>query len=142
MPSGRILVVDDEEDTLSALGFCLAQEGFTVIEARDGIEALEKVRTESPHVVVLDVMLPGLNGYEVSRRIKEGSLPGAASAETKILLLTARRVDSLEREEFLASWSQADGVIYKPFEMDDLLRQVTRLSALSRTRSEAAAGTT
>jgi len=142
MPSGRILVVDDEEDTLSALGFCLAQEGFTVIEARDGIEALEKVRTESPHVVVLDVMLPGLNGYEVSRRVKEGSLPGVASAEVKILLLTARRVDSLEREEFLASWSQADGVIYKPFEMDDLLRQVTRLSALARTRTEAPAGTT
>jgi len=132
MPEGRVLVVDDEEDTLAAIGFCLAQEGFSVLEARDGEEALKVVREEHPEVVVLDVMLPRLNGYEVSRRIKDGSSTGDGGTPAKVLLLTARRVDSLQREEFLATWSQADLVMYKPFEMDDLLRQVTRLSALGR----------
>lgn len=133
MPAGRVLIVDDEEDTLTAIGYCLAQEGFTVLEARDGQEALKVAQTENPDVVVLDVMLPSLNGYEVSRKIKEGA-PGEKGP--KVLLLTARRVDSLEREEFLAAWSQSDGVMYKPFEMEELLRQVTRLCALMRPRGE------
>jgi DNA-binding response OmpR family regulator len=136
MPDARILIVDDEEDTLQAIGFCLSQEGFTVLEARDGLEAMKVAEAERPDVVVLDVMLPGLNGYEVSRRLKEGPL-AAGESGLRILLLTARRVDSLEREEFLAAWSQADLVMYKPFEMDELLRQVTRLAAVTRRRDAA-----
>src|SRR6185503_9147442 len=131
MPDATILIVDDEEDTLSAIGFCLSQEGFSIVEARDGLDALRVAEREHPEVVILDVMLPGLNGYEVSRRIKEGPL-GRGEDATRVLLLTARRVDSLEREEFLAAWSQADLVMYKPFEMDELLRQVTRLAAVAR----------
>ena len=136
MPKGRVLVVDDEEDTLQAVGFCLSQEGFTVLEARDGEEALIAVREKRPEVLVLDVMLPRLNGYEVSRRIKERTVGPGDGPTPKVLLLTARRVDSLEREEFVATWSQADLVMYKPFEMDELLRQVTRLMALGRQSTE------
>ena len=140
MPDARILIVDDEEDTLNAIGFCLSQEGFTVLEARDGLDALRVAERDRPDVVVLDVMLPGLNGYEVSRRMKEGPIC-AGEDGTRVLLLTARRVDSLEREEFLAAWSQADLVMYKPFEMDELLRQVTRLAAVARKDAVAKATT-
>ena len=134
MPAGRILVVDDEEDTITAIGYCLTQEGFTVLEARDGQEALNVALQENPDVIVLDVMLPSLNGYEVSRKIKEAN-NARGGRSPKILLLTARRVDSLEREEFLAAWSQSDGVIYKPFEMEELLRQITRLCAVMRSHT-------
>lgn len=134
MPDARILIVDDEEDTLTAIGFCLSQEGFTVLEARDGLEALRVAEEGRPDAVVLDVMLPGLNGYEVSRRMKEGATARGEEG-SRVLLLTARRVDSLEREEFLAAWSQADLIMYKPFEMDELLRQVTRLVALARQKT-------
>lgn len=132
MPSGKILVVDDEPDTLNAITFCLAQEGFSVIEAHDGLEALAVAERENPDVLVLDVMMPGQNGYEVSRRIKESRAHAGRTGPARVLLLTARRVDSLEREEFIAAWSQADAVLYKPFEMDELLRQVTRLAAVRR----------
>ena len=141
MPDATILIVDDEEDTLSAIGFCLSQEGFSIVEARDGLEALRVAEREQPEVVVLDVMLPGLNGYEVSRRMKERPL-GRGEDGIRVLLLTARRVDSLEREEFLAAWSQADLVMYKPFEMDELLRQVTRLAAVARKRAPSRAART
>ena len=67
----RILVVDDERDILETLDYSLALRGFEVTTAEDGLEALEKAKRVKPDVMLLDVMLPGCNGYEVSRLLKE-----------------------------------------------------------------------
>ena len=69
-------------------------------------------------------MLPGKNGYEVSRILKQEMDEGKINP-FKILVLTARKVDSPEREDFLATWSKADEYMYKPFELDDLMERIS-----------------
>jgi len=88
--SQRILVVDDEPFILRSLTFVLGKEGFAVSTARDGEEALEKIRNERPALVVLDVMMPKKNGYEVLQEVKgDDNLK-----DTYILMLTARGQES------------------------------------------------
>jgi DNA-binding response OmpR family regulator len=78
--------------------------------------------------MILDVMLPGCNGYEVSRLLKEW-MDANPQRRFAILLLTARKVDTPEREKFIATWSRADACLYKPFEMDELLARIEELTA-------------
>ena len=66
----RVLIADDEPDLIEALHFCLEQEGYEVRTACNGYEALGAVRAWQPHVVLLDVMMPGMDGFEVLKRIK------------------------------------------------------------------------
>ena len=70
MPRETVLVVDDEEDILELVKYNLAKEGFTVVAVTSGEDALAAVRTKQPDAVVLDLMLPGLDGLEVCRRMK------------------------------------------------------------------------
>ena len=123
----RVLVVDDEQDILETLDYSLELRGFEVIKAADGLEALEIAKRCHPDVMLLDVMLPGCNGYEVSRLLKEWMETDPAAAEFPIILLTARKVDTEEREKFIATWSRADACIYKPFEMDEVLVKIEEL---------------
>ena len=123
----RVLVVDDEQDILETLDYSLELRGFEVIKAADGLEALEIAKRCHPDVMLLDVMLPGCNGYEVSRLLKEWMETDPAAAEFPIILLTARKVDTEEREKFIATWSRADACIYKPFEMDEVLGKIEEL---------------
>ena len=118
-----ILVVDDDPDILETLRFAFAQEGHAVITEADGVAALRRARQEPPNLALLDVMLPGLNGYEVSRRLKDDMRRGALPA-FPILMLTARRVATGERLRFLAAWSQADATLWKPYDLGVLLFQV------------------
>src|SRR5512136_2675434 len=124
----RILVVDDDPEIVSFLKRGLTYEGYTVDTAGDGTEALAKIREAEPDLVVLDVMMPGLDGMEVSRRIRQGSaLP--------ILMLTAKgtvtdRVKGLD--------SGADDYLVKPFAFDELLARIRAL--LRRSRPAAAEG--
>src|SRR5205823_15049485 len=67
----RLLVVDDEPEVLNLLVPFLRKQGYTVSEAQDGDQALEKILTERPNIVVLDVMMPGLSGWEISRYVRE-----------------------------------------------------------------------
>ena len=126
----RILVVDDESDISETVRFCLEQEGLEVRTAANGLEALGAIRTWLPHLVLLYVMMPGENGYRVCRLVKEdqerGTLP-----PTTVLLVTARRLDDPEREQTFAEFSRADGVIYKPFDMDALIATVHERMAAS-----------
>lgn len=131
----RILVVDDEHDILETLDYSLELRGFEVIRAMDGLEALEKAKRVRPDIMLLDVMLPGCNGYEVSRLLKEWMETDPAAAQFPIVLVTARKVDTEEREKFISTWSRADGCIYKPFEMDEVLQTIEEL-----THSQAPAG--
>ena len=124
----RVLVVDDEPDILETMEFSLTRRGFTVATAVDGLEGLDKAKRFPPDVMILDVMLPGCNGYEVSRMLKEWMENDPQAAVFPIMLLTARKVNSQEREKFVATWSRADACIYKPFEMDEVVGTIQRLA--------------
>ena len=128
MSNKKILIVDDEPDIVETIKFGLEQEGFDVLTAYDGHEALDKVGEQMPDLVVLDVMLPKENGYRVSRFIKEAIKVGKISKDIIILLLTARRLDNdPEREKFFMEFSSADQMMYKPFEMDELIKNINTL---------------
>jgi DNA-binding response OmpR family regulator len=107
----RVLVVDDEPLIVEMLVMGLSYEGFEVSVARTGPEALEKARTEKPALVVLDVMLPELDGIEVCKRLR-------AHGDTGILMLTARG-DVDDRIKGLNSG--ADDYLLKPFSFRELL---------------------
>jgi DNA-binding response OmpR family regulator len=125
----RILVVDDERDILETLDYSLALRGFQVETAADGLEALELAKRSRPDAMLLDVMLPGCNGYEVSRLLKEWMENDPHARAFPIVLLTARKVDSAERERFIATWSRADLTLYKPFDIDTVVREIEHLAS-------------
>ncbi|MFH1647357.1 MAG: response regulator transcription factor [Chloroflexota bacterium] len=113
----RILVVDDDPEIVSFVRRGLAYEGYTVDTAADGREALAKARDMAPDLVVLDIMMPGTDGLEVARRLREGS-------DIPIIMLTAKgtvadKVTGLE--------SGADDYLVKPFAFDELLARVRAL---------------
>lgn len=106
----KILVVDDEEKIREMVKNYLEKEGFEVVQAMDGPEALELVHRESPSLIVLDWMLPGLSGLEVCRRVREkGGIP--------VIMLTAK---SEELDKLLGLELGADDYITKPFSLREL----------------------
>ena len=119
----RILIVEDDEDIVETVKYALELRGFETDVAYDGLHALRKARKNAYDLMLLDIMLPGKNGYEVSRMLKKDMDEGRI-VPFKILVLTARKVDSPEREDFLATWSNADEYMYKPFELDDLINRI------------------
>ena len=125
-----ILIVDDEPDILAVLQFRVEQEGFEVRVARDGVAALAQVRESPPDLILLDVMLPGENGYRISKQIREDEEKGELP-HIPIILLTARDLSSdPEREKMFLEFSAADLMLYKPFDMPELLGHVNRLLGL------------
>lgn len=134
MKKPRILLVDDDPDIIETIRFSLEQEGYDVITATDGVEALGRARQSEPDLIVLDVMMPKENGYRVSRLIREDERAGIFSKRIPIILLTARNLHGdPERERTFLDFTQADVMMYKPFEIDDLLQRIHGL--LQRTRS-------
>ena len=127
MEPKKILIVDDDTDIVETIAFSLEQEGYKVLKAYNGYEGLGVARAEKPDLIILDVMLPGKNGYEISRMIKEDEKWGLLAKKTSIIMLTARKVDDPDREEFLKTWSSADAFIYKPFEMTILIDTIKEL---------------
>jgi two-component system alkaline phosphatase synthesis response regulator PhoP len=109
-----VLVVDDEEHIIELTRMYLEQEGFNVDEARDGAEALEKIRTLKPAVVVLDLMLPEVDGWEVCRRTR-------ADSEVPIIMLTARSDDV---DKIVGLELGADDYLTKPFNPRELVARV------------------
>ncbi len=111
---GKILVVDDEPSMVDIIRFNLEREGFTVVCGYNGREALEKFETEAPDLLLLDVMMPVLDGLEVCRKIRETS-------NVPVLMLTARaeELDKVVGLEF-----GADDYITKPFSMRELMARV------------------
>ncbi len=123
----RVLVVDDEPDVVAALIFRLDQEGFEVLTACNGLEALELVRSQELDLVLLDVMMPGPNGYRVCKSIREEE-ESRGMRRTPIILLTARDLrGDVEREQMFMDFSDADEVIYKPYELEQVVGRVQTL---------------
>jgi two-component system, OmpR family, alkaline phosphatase synthesis response regulator PhoP len=102
-----VLVVDDEKDIRDLIAYNLSKEGFAVLTAADGNEALSKVAQSKVHVIVLDVMMPGMDGYEVCRTIRSQE----ATSKIPVLFLTAR---SAEADEIIGLEIGADDFIQKP----------------------------
>lgn len=124
----KVLLVDDEQDIVDTIKYSLELRGFDVDTAFDGVSAMSMARSSTYQILILDVMLPGKNGYEVSRLLKEDMEKGALDP-FGIILITARKLDSELREEFVSTWSKADVCMYKPFEMEDLLENISMVAA-------------
>src|SRR6202140_5421040 len=113
----RILVVEDEDVIRETLRYNLAREGYVVIEAATGTEALSMARAERPDLILLDVMLPELSGLEVCRVLRQES-------STPILMLTAK---GTEVDKVVGLQLGADDYVTKPFSFNELLARVTAL---------------
>ncbi|HEX5133133.1 MAG TPA: response regulator transcription factor [Candidatus Krumholzibacteria bacterium] len=124
----RVLLVDDEQDIVETVKYSLEMRGFEVDVAYDGTTALSMARSGAYALLVLDVMLPGKNGYEVSRLLKDEMARGEMPP-LKILLITARKLDNELREDFVSTWSKADDCLYKPFDLEGLMERVNALLA-------------
>lgn len=112
----RILIVDDEKNILDVLTYALKKEGYMVEKAYDGEEALNKVDSFNPHIVILDLMLPVINGYDVCRKL-EGKNIG-------IIMLTAKN-DIVDK--ILGLELGADDYLTKPFDIREILARINAL---------------
>ena len=114
MEGRKILVVEDDETLLDVLKYNLAKEGYEVVTAVDGVQALEIARSENPDLIILDIMLPKLDGFEVCRILrKEMTVP--------ILMLTAK-VEEIDKVVGLEIG--ADDYMTKPFSLRELLARI------------------
>jgi len=120
MAKGRILVVDDEIYIVHILDFSLGMEGYEVITALDGEQALEKARAEKPDLIVLDIMMPKLDGYETCKILK-------AETDTKdipVILLSAKGRNVDQKIGFEVG---ADDYITKPFSPRKLVERINAI---------------
>ena len=115
--SKKVLIADDEPNIVISLEFLLRREGFEVLVAVDGEEALAKARVERPDLVLLDVMMPKMNGFDVCQALR--SDPELASM--RVLMLTAK---GRETEVSKGLGLGADAYMTKPFSTKDLVAQV------------------
>lgn len=122
----KILIVDDEPNILISLEFLMRREGFEILVARDGEEALQSIRAHRPDLVLLDVMMPRINGFEVCRQVRADP----ALAGTRIVMLSAKGRPAQIAEGLALG---ADGYITKPFSTKNLVAQVKSLLGLDET---------
>lgn len=119
MPQATILVVDDSPTQMKLATNCLQTQGYRLITAVDGEEALRKIAVEKPDLIVLDVILPGQNGFQICRQLK-------TAADTKgipVVLLTSKNQDS---DRFWGMKQGADAYLTKPYVESDLLAAVAK----------------
>jgi two-component system, OmpR family, phosphate regulon response regulator PhoB len=116
----RVLVVEDEDNIAIALDYLITRDGYSHDRIANGAQALDHIRATHPDLVLLDVMLPEVSGYEICQSVRlDPSL-----SDVKILMMTARG-SSIERKKGLALG--ADGFIAKPFDPSELRQEVRRL---------------
>ena len=122
MPQQTVLIVEDEENLLEAVRYNLEREGYTVLGAADGEDGLEAARTANPDLIILDIMLPKLDGMEVCRILRRES-------QVPILMLTA---NSEEIDRVVGLEVGADDYVVKPFSMRELVARVRAMLRRSR----------
>lgn len=118
----KVLVVDDDEVIRQLISINLEMDGYQVMEAVDGLDALEKVKDFAPDVITLDVMMPRLDGWGTAERLRADP----ATAGIKIILLTARAQESDVRQG--KGSDLVDDYVTKPFEPDALMQAVAKLA--------------
>lgn len=114
--TGPILVVDDDQSILATVRDILELEGYPVVAVADGAEALRHAAADRPSLVLLDMRMPGLNGWEIARRLRAGGIA------VPLLVMTAAQDARLWAEQVGAA-----GYLAKPFDLDELLTAVERL---------------
>jgi DNA-binding response OmpR family regulator len=117
MNQKKILVVDDEPDLVETVRFPLEMEGFHVLVSYNGEDALNQARKENPDLILLDLMLPKLDGYKVCRLLKFDE----RYKHIPILMLTAK---TQEKDKILGKETGANEYITKPFDIDELMEKV------------------
>lgn len=122
----KVLIVDDEKPLVKALKFTLEKEGFQVIGVHDGEEAVKSVANDSPDLIVLDLMLPGLDGYEVCRRVRK-------TFNTPIIMLTAKTEDI---DKILGLELGADDYMTKPFNPRELTARIKAILRRSKSTED------
>ncbi len=120
MAKGKILVVDDEIYIVHILDFSLGMEGYQVLTALDGEQALEKARAEKPDLIVLDIMMPKLDGYETCKALKSDP----ATREIPVILLSAKGRNVDQKVGFEVG---ADDYITKPFSPRKLVERINAI---------------
>jgi two-component system, OmpR family, KDP operon response regulator KdpE len=126
MNATTVLIVDDEPQIRRVMRTTLTSQGYAVVEARTGEDALEKLRGDHPGLILLDVNLPGISGLDVCREIRQ-------SSDVPIIMLTVRNT---ERDKVQALDAGADDYVVKPFGAQELLARIR--AALRRSASEEA----
>ena len=120
MSTKKILIVDDEPNIVMSLEYAFKKKSFEVFIARDGTEALEIARQEAPNVILLDIMMPKMDGYETLKKIKENKL----LADTKVIFLSAKsKLADVEKGLKLG----ADSYITKPFSIKKVITDVEKM---------------
>jgi len=120
VPEPKVLIVDDEETIRALLRKSLQKAGYSIAEAADAVEALEKLKTFNPHVVLLDIVMPGIAGNDLLETIKE------LKPATQIIMVTALDREAVKNESFFKG---AFDFIAKPIDRDYLLSAVKRALA-------------
>lgn len=115
--SARVLVADDEDDVRDLVVYRLSRSGYDVVEALDGEEAFRLATEQTPDLIVLDVMMPRIDGYELTRRLRAEP----ATSRVPVILLTARTQENDVSQGFEAG---ADDYLKKPFNPDELVARV------------------
>jgi DNA-binding response OmpR family regulator len=117
MEKKKILVVDDQIDLVKTLQFALELEQYQVLVSYNGEDALNQARRENPDLILLDIMLPKLDGYKVCRFLKFDE----HYKHIPILMMTAK---SQEKDKLIGKETGADEYITKPFDMDELMGKI------------------
>ena len=122
----KILIVDDEQDIVDLLSYNLEKEGFSIVKAYDGEAALGLVRSEKPDLMILDLMLPKMNGLDVCKAIRRNP----ETANLPIIMLTAK---GDEIDKIIGLEVGADDYITKPFSIKELIARVELFCAVCMT---------
>ncbi|MCL0069727.1 response regulator [Dehalococcoidia bacterium] len=128
MGQGRnILVIDDDPDILEALTTVLESRGYQVATARDGVEGLDKLKTSKPDLIILDLIMPRMDGFEMYKRLKDPDRPDYG--DIPILLLTSLREESSRRRFELETGMEmaVDDYVEKPISPQIMLERVEKL---------------
>ena len=123
----KILVVDDDPDILAALTMILQSQEYEVVTARNGLEALARLEAAKPHLMILDLLMPKMDGFAVCKALQEPKWSGYR--DMPVLVLTSVREEASRRRYELETGQQlgVDDYIEKPFSPDVLLERVAKL---------------
>lgn len=116
----KVLLVDDEPNILVALEFLVKKEGYRVFKAQNGEQALAAMAAEQPHIVLLDVMMPGMDGFELARKIRAND----KYDHTRIIFLTAK---GTQEDRFQGYATGGEVYITKPFDNDELINTINEV---------------
>jgi DNA-binding response OmpR family regulator len=125
--AGKILVVDDDPDILDAVVMILESQGYEVVTARDGIEGLATLKAEKPDLMILDLLMPKMDGFAVCKELQDPKW--SEHQDTPILILTSVREDASRRRYELETGLEldVDDYLEKPMSPDVLLKRVSKL---------------